>query len=311
MGKEELFSMGKDEALTPPSLRVVRVTEGLGFGEGSISSQTDPEVLAALDQVIHDSPDIIVPIEVRDDGCSDGREAVEIFDKSRRYKRSLARPKVFGGALVMASAIDIGLGRAEGKCLQDLFEDSALELDKAGLDYGAHTDELAHGPHCGCGAIDKAPEALAAATKYEKEIREAIAMLGIDTEGLDAVYANYYRYLASQQFSKVEYSGRNVIKRVLSAGKVIKKLGGQHRERRIVLNTVYDYTVNQALPRKATRGKGQVFALDTWRLEDIARGVTSDSTQQNMALLSELVYTFGTSAVLTSGDLPVDLVQAA
>ena len=49
------------------------------------------------------------------------------------------------------------------------------------MDFGAHTDENAKGENCGCGAIDRAPEAVLAALKYEEPIRGVIEALGSDT----------------------------------------------------------------------------------------------------------------------------------
>ena len=106
------------------------------------------------------------------------------------------------------------------------------------------------------------------------------------------------------------YSGRKVIDRIVGTGKVIKKLGGDHRERRIILNTVRGYTVNQQLIRKGTDGRAQAFAVDIPRLEDIATKLFPDDAEgSSQAYLSELIYTLSTAAVLTKGDLPVYMIQ--
>ena len=278
----------------------------MGFGEGSISAADgNLETLSKLDQIISNSPDIIVPIQRDDDGCSDGRTTIEVYDKNGTYTGSLNRPKVFGGAATMTAAISVGLGTAQGQSLQDVFKNAVKTLQQAGLNFGAHTDEVASGPNCGCGAIDKALETVTMAIKYETQIRGAITVLGFDTNGIDEVLDNFQRFADNKSSQLDQYSGSKTLEGILSAGKLIKKSGGIHKERRILINTVRGYTVNKNLVRQATNGEAQVFTLDAWRLDDIAAGVASDSSGQHKALLSELVYTFGTSAVLTRGNLPV------
>jgi hypothetical protein len=266
-----------------------------------------------MDEVIHKSPNIIIAVDTDDDGCSDGRETVEVYNKHGEItSRWLNRAKVFGGSVAMTAASLIGLGMARGKLLQEVFNESVDTLEKRKINFGAHTDSDAEGSNSGCGAIDRAPEAIVAALKYENNIRQVITILGVDTGSLDDVFTNFRHYVSNEMARPQKYSGSKVMKHILSAGKVIKRLGGHHQERRVVINQVRGHTVNQKLIRDVTGGKGQVFAVDTWRLEDIAAGLFPKDTElQHQALLSELVYTLGTSAVLTKGDLPVDMIQTA
>jgi hypothetical protein len=298
---------------------IVRISDGLAFGHGSISGADDePEVLGRVDEIIQNSGEILVPIdknndgrELEDDGCGDGREATHVFRLHETFKRSLNRAKVFGGSVTMAAACLIGVGRAKDESLDDVFGSAVGILQDNDMDFGAHTDEHASGENCGCGAIDHAPEAILAALKYEEPIRSVIDALGADTEQLDEVYGNFRGYVQEMPH-KAAYSGRKVMDRIINAGKVVKKLGGDHRERRIILNTVRGYTVNQRLIREATGGRAQAFAVDIWRLEDIATNLFSeDTTHQSQAYLSELVYTLAIAAVLTRGDLPVYVIQDA
>jgi hypothetical protein len=78
-----------------------------------------------------------------------------------------------------------------------------------------------------------------------------------------------------------------------------------------VLNTVRACTVNQKLIREITDDKAQIFAVDVWRMQDIAGKLYDDRAAHQRAFLSELIYTLATAAVLTKGDLPVDVVEAA
>jgi hypothetical protein len=301
--------------MTRRDFEITRISDGLRFGDGQITGQDEPEVLARTDEAIQQA-EILVPIDrddnreqIQDDGCGDGRGVKFVYRRKEILKRSLNRAKVFGGSVVMTAASLIGVGDAGGRPLNEVFDKAVDSLETKGMDFGAHTDEYATGENCGCGAIDRAPEALVAALKYEKSIRAVIKLLGVDTTELDNVYANFRRFF-NEMPKQSPYSGRKVMERIVGAGKVVKELAGIHRERRIILSTVRGYTVNQALVRQATDGRAQAFAVDVWRLEDIATNLyAGNPVKQSQAFLSELVYTLAISAVLTKGDLPVDTIQ--
>jgi len=307
-----------EEDMNPPRFTVERITPdfGLGFGEGPISGQAArPEVLALVRETIN-SPAILVAIDkdddgnsIDDDGCGDGRGVVTVFSADRIYKRSLHRSKVFGGSATMAAAIKIGTGEASTQPLNEVFEHSVETLLRHGIDFGAHTDEHAAGDNCGCGAIDRAQEIIYATVKYEKAIRAVIGVLGVDQTGIKEVYANFRAYTETIA-RHPDYSGRQVADKIIDEGKIVKLLGGAHKERGIILNQMRNYTVNQKLIREVTNDQAQVFAVDVWRLTDIAAGLSDgDQAKQNEALLSELIYTLATAAVLTKGDLPVDMIH--
>jgi hypothetical protein len=301
---------------TKPQFKVTRIIKGFEFGHGQISGlATNNEVLELVGTMIHDNPGILVPIDrdhdgrvLTDDGCGDGRAVLTVFSLDHTYKRSLNRSKVFGGSATMATACLIGLGEAGKHSLNQVFTRSINTLNKRGMDFGAHTDEHMHGNNCGCGAIDKAPQILFASLKYEIPIRGVITMLSNYVSGLNDVYANfrtYVQHLASQP----DYSGMEVMDQIINSSHIVKQLGGDHRECRIVLNTIRGYTVNQKLVRDATQNEAQIFAVDVWRMEDIAHKLYPDQLDlQHQAFISELIYTVATAAVLTKGDLPVDVI---
>jgi len=303
-----------------PRFKVTRIIKGFEFGHGQISGlATNNEVLELVDTLIHKSPDIIVPIDkdnegrvLVDDGCGDGRAVLTTFSLDHTYKRSLNRSKVFGGSATMATACLVGLGQAGKHALNDVFARAVKTLDKKGMSFGAHTDERMHGKNCGCGAIDKAPQILFASLKYEIPIRGVITILSDYVSGLNDVYANYRTYI-QHLASQPEYSGMEVMDLILNnkRSRVVKQLGGEHHERRIVLNTIRGYTINQRLIRDATQNEAQIFAVDVWRMQDIANKLyEGESELQHQAFISELIYTVATAAVLTKGDLPVDVITA-
>lgn len=303
------------EEMQEPQIETTRISDGLAFGDGSISGQDEPDVLRQGEAAIN-SRQILVPVDrddqgrvIQDDGCGDGRGVGLIFRLKERFKRSLNRAKVFGGAVAMTAAGRIGTGRVRGQAVGETFESSIDELEEKEMEFGAHTDELASGENSGCGAIDNAPKIVRAAIKYKQQIRQTIESLGADTGELSTVYDNFENYVEDLPEDE-EYSGRRVMDKIVRTGKFIKQLSGKHHEKYIVLNTVRGHTVNQELVRKRTHGRAQVFAVDVWRLEDIAAGLQpEDPVAESRTYLSELVYTLATAAVLTKGDLPVYLIK--
>src|SRR3990167_4063872 len=193
-------------------LTVTKIAEGLGWGDGSISVEgrlsdpadpLTPEILQKVERKI-DSDDILVPVDtdddgqpVEDDGCGDGRPVKRIFRGLKQLKRSLHRVKVFGGGATMTTAAEIGLGHASDNKLGQVFSQAISILKRLDIHYGAHTDTHAEGKDGGCGAIDKAPQIVEGAVKFEDNIRGAINLLNgddFDENDLDAVFSNYSNY---------------------------------------------------------------------------------------------------------------------
>jgi hypothetical protein len=313
------MSIDSVEIMKRPEIQASLIFESFNFGEGTISGETiDPETKQLVHETIISDREIIVPVDIDDDGkpidddgCGDGRGVKQIKRQNQYLKRSLNRPKVFGGSPIMTTGSRIGLGRGHGEALGRIVEDAVTALDDAEVDYGAHTDEHAHGENCGCGAIDRLPEAVLASVKYENYIRHIIADLGVSTENIDEVYGNFREYVSGTLPYHPEYSGRKTMDMIEGAGKVVKELAGTHSEVGIVLNMIKGYTVNQALIRDKTDRKAQVFGVDVWRLLEINEKLyPDDSEKQLKALQSQLILMLGISAVLTKGDLPVYLVEA-
>lgn len=204
--------------------------------------------------------------------------------------------------------MEIGSGDAYGKTLNETFSSSITIMNEKGIDFGGHTDEHAQGENCGCGAIDKSPTVIANVVTFKDSIRKSISALGVDMSSLDTVFDNYEAY--AQEIADKPFSGKQVSQETSKNGKVVKELADDHREAFVLLNTVEGYTVNQGLVRELTEEKVQVFAVDVWRLQDLAmKRYPEDTAKQDQAFLSELVYTLGVSATLTRGDLPVRVLR--
>lgn len=301
-------------------LKVTKVTEAIGYGEGSISYLARKEAVGdATMQLVEDlidSPEILLPISkdkhgkpIEDDGCGDGRLVSRIFKGLKVVAReSLHRAKVFGGGLTMGLASRIGIGDMVAENLNDEYQQTIALFEEQGIGYGAHTDNHAHGENCGCGAIDKAPKIISNAVKFEAKIRGTVDALGIGDDYLDDIFANYRA--ASQRFAGKEYAGTKVIDGAKRHGKVVKELDADHLEAFILLNYVEGHTVNQQLVRQKTDNQVQVFAVDVWRMRQIAEKMYPDDLQkQGQAFVSQLVYMLATAATLTPGDLPVRAIE--
>lgn len=293
--------------------------EGLGFGEGGISmaarrDELGAEMLRKIDALVA-SPEILVPVStdkdgamLDDDGCGDGRSVARVFEGTEERGKSLHRPKAFGGGAAMAAATHIGLGAAEGKTLREVFSMGIASLRDKMIGFGAHTDTHAHGENCGCGAIDKAPTIVGNALKFQAQIRGSIEALGIDTTGLDEVEAAYAA-LADSDLGA--YAGADVMGEIIDNGKIVKELDDDHKEVIVILNLVEGYTVDQEKIRAASNNGAQAFAVDVWRVRQLADLLYDDQPEdvRHKAFLSELVYTLATAGTLTSGDLPVYVVS--
>lgn len=292
-------------------IKVQRICDGLGFGEGSISyndrQDVDTGLLSQVEALIA-SPDILVAIEADDDGCGDGREVGVVYEGEEIKKRSLHRPKVFGGGVMMAVAGRIGLGHAYGETLYETIDASKAILVDRGLPYGAHSSKHANEQKSDCGAIDKAPIIISNAKKYRQQITGTITALGVETAGLDDVMNAFEQYDAESQ--EPNYSGAKVVDEIRRGGRVVKELNDDHLEMYIVLNDVVDTTVNQEKVREISGGKVQAFGVDVWRMKERAGSMYPESkgfndNDRHEVFLSELVYTLATAATLTKGDLPV------
>lgn len=306
-----------------------KIADGLGFGDGAISFATQATISgneglgARVEAIVHDGR-ILVPVdaEAHDDGCGDGRPVAtrhgaissKVNGEIQTFSHSLHRAKVFGGGATMGAAMRMGTEDTTAS-LEAIFAAAVAQLRAANMDFGGHTDEAATPPSCGCGAIDKAPLIIAAASTYRDQITAVIMqLLGSSDDPaavqpyaaqLDAIFTRF----ADVQQHLGEYQGVDTMRQIADAGKVVKELAGVHAEVCIVLNMVPNYTVNQAFFREQTGDKAQAFAVDVWRLRQLAQALYPDEQTQQLALLSEFVYTLATAAVLTKGDLPVYILN--
>ncbi|MCA9333130.1 hypothetical protein KDA00_04645 [Candidatus Saccharibacteria bacterium] len=317
-----------------PDLDIVKLTDGLGFGDKNgishnrrISEDATAEDLPVLLEtvnVIEDhiaSSEVLVPVDtdkdgkmLDDDGCGDGRGwkkiVVKVGDTIKEKMKSLNRAKQFGGGITMAMAGLVANGKVQGQTLRSSFSDSIKLLEQRRLGFGAHTDDHAHGPNCGCGAIDRAPEILNNAIVFESQIREvSINVLGLDEQDVDVAYQNIKSFLPSMESES--YKGSDVADEVINEGKVVKELTGPHLEMYILLNEVDGFTVDQAKIRELSDERVQAFSVDVWRMRQQANDSYDNPEEANVAFAGAVIYTLATAGTLTAGDLPVYLIKKA
>ena len=301
-------------------LDIIKICDGLGIGEGSISGavvtqDAGTDMMARVDEAIS-SPAILVDVSrdddgqlVDDDGCGDGRPTKVVMRGHEVLRRSLNRAKVFGGGSTMAMADLVGSGEAD-ETLLGTFRKSIDVLAEHMVNFGAHTAEhVSSEDKCGCGAIDEAATIISRVVQYRTAIAEQFNALGAQADDLDEVLDNYTRFAV--QIDGQTFRGTDVIELIINRGKIVKQLGGNHVEARVVLNYVKGKTVNQGLIHELSDGKVDVFGVDVWRMQEIARDLhPGDERAMQRALQSMLAYTLAVAEVLTKGDLPVYVIKA-
>ena len=315
---------------------------GLGFGEGGISVRRQMElgILTAevpghVDKLLVSDKDAFKAVETSDDGCGDGRPWVKIMRMEANegtkevveYKKSLLRPKVFGGGAIAASSMWRAVNGAPTNDLVTTDRSFIInELADRGFSHGAHTDNHAEGDNCGCGAIDKYVMITKNAIKFREQITDTLkALYGEEfNSNYDAIVEAFrvYESLAENDAYFDGSTGRRTMEQIIESGATVKELYGHHIEETIVINDVEGTTLDQQYftqkVKEMCTDKPQViqaFTVDIWRGRQIAEIVTDIKKAQDPTDDSELTYkiamadflirTMAVAATLTAGDLPV------
>lgn len=322
-------------------LHVVTET-GTGFGEGSISTKAQIEKGTLTENGLQKAKELMttrfsglfakIAADITDDGCGDGRPTADTYvvdDEGNEihYNKSYPRAKVFGGGLIVASSMWRVLrgNPSDGETVLGDRRHVAGALKRFGIEYGAHSDEHAHGDACGCGAIDKYPAVTANILAFEPQIRAVLeAKLYGDTYSealgaIDQVFAVYRQLAASEEYF-ADAAGNKTMQLIESDGAVVKKLGGEHEEDLFVLNDIEGTTFDQPAFDALLKQEGvneivQVFAVDIWRgrmyadaMADamVEDGASPDEREhlRQVAYADFLIRTLAVTATLTGGDLP-------
>lgn len=315
--------------------------DGLGYGEGSISSKeretdaeynlTQEQLQRAIELVIEHESEVIAAVDEDDDGCGDGRPADRVFQvvddetgEIREYRVSKKRAKIFGGGLQVAAsmwrAVEGAPVNAETVLGDRMF--IADELKNRDLHYGAHTDNHAHGDNCGCGAIDKYPQSTRNSGVYHDQILATLpAFYGEafedQADAISQAFATRAEIAQNEQYMS-DAAGRTTMDFIESDGAVVKELADGHLEVMTIVNTKPNTTVDQTVTARifaeASLPEGiQVFVIDAWRGEmyadavaDIAVGHGYDRKQaHDVAMADFYINQLAVAATLTDGSQPV------
>ena len=316
--------------------------EGLGFGEGSISTKKqleNPELYGLTLETLKVGAEVVksgaafveVDVDANDDGCGDGRPTAAIYVMNKlnglrqKFNKSRRRAKIFGGGLIVASSMlraTVGGGiEPDETVLQDRVA-MAGKLDTRGIRYGGHTDNHAHDEICGCGAIDKYPQITVNALKYRAKITDTLkAVYGNEgfeerREAINEVFESYEDQVASVSYFK-DAEGKKTLEVMEQHGSVIKQLSDEHLEDFIVINDVENTTFDQRLfdeemEKRGVEGTAQAFVVDAWRGRMYADFI-ADIAEKEYGMNREWAYkkaeadfwirTLAVSATLTAGDL--------
>ena len=323
--------------------------DGLGFGEGGISVRRQMElgILTAevpghVDKLLMNDENAFKAVETDDDGCGDGRPWVKIMRMEDNegakevveYKKSLLRPKVFGGGVVVASSMwrsinglpkDGDLVAADRSFIID-------ELAGRTFSHGAHTDNHAEGDNCGCGAIDKYETITKNAIKFREQITDTLAAIYGDEfdENSDAINQVFrvYEGLAKSETYFSGSTGSQTMGQIIESGATVKELYGHHVEETIIINEAEGTTLDQQYftqtVKEMCNDKPQIiqaFTVDVWRGRQIAEVVVDIKKKQapaddsehtyKVAMADFLIRTLAVAGTLTAGDLPVYRRRAA
>lgn len=332
---------------------VVTEISPLGFGSGSISyeaQRTSGELSAEVDARAAEiilSGDMMHEVTDQDDGCIDGRPAVEVLfinandefttrpiDNSAEHERA----KVAGGGYITALAMKRALDLPSGHIDDDIRE-TALILAQDGVYCGAHTGAHSHEDATDCGANDKIDRILSNGVLYRKEINDVTRSL-IEVAGLeyhestltDKVFEGWSQTVAKREyfdgstgasrFGAIEDSIRTVQEASGDFTKplaVSKHLAGDHKEDYIVINYQEGKTFSQAafhevlageFPNHEDKKLAQAFVVDVPRIVRLAKALTRDRSEDfETALYAGVAYQLATAATLTDGTLRTFVVK--
>lgn len=338
---------------------VVKEIIPMGYGDAasSISYEKQKRSGELSDEVEARSRELITSGEClrtvtdSDDGCIDGRPAVEVLyadDSGEFYTKTITaeaaaehvREKVAGGGIVTGYAMLRGIGEQRGASIDDDFETTGDIMNDAHVHCGAHTGGHAHGGGTGCGANDKVRPIFENAVLFRDNIAKntadllEVAGVEFDRDVFDEVVDNWADSLTddayfegstgASRFNKIQETIKKAQQQDGANGgavSVSKDLAGDHKEDFIIINYVDGHTFSQAdfaaklaeqFPDLASEERAQAFVVDVPRIVKLAQAVDKKHPGKlTKALYAGVAYQLATAATLTDGTLPIFTVQQA
>lgn len=333
--------------------RVIEL-EPLGFGnpESTIRyerHEDDVELMREMKDAtaeIIESGSCVVDVNEADDGCIDGRTAVEVtYIDMDGIERTVTievdedheRQKVAGGGYITALAMELAI-HPPSEGVEVMLQHVIGELAKHGIFCGVHTGS--HGkPELGqtdCGANDKVETILENGILYKDQIAPNVRTI-IETAGAtynesaqDNVNAGWVRALSDRSFfagstgttrSSLVSVTVKTAQEALESEKplsVSKELAGDHNERFVVVIFQEGKTFSQKKLRDELKLRfpdvdekllPQVFVVDAPRIVKLAMNLTDNEREQQVALQAGVSYQLATAATLTDGSLRMFAVK--
>lgn len=338
---------------------------GVGFGTIGVDSferksRHAKEMINTTREIINRG-ECMSRCDHQDDGCIDGRCVDEIAApehstfsvKNVESNEGNERAKVAGGGYVTGLAMFKAIGEdlvSPDADLAFLSENFARD----GIYCGAHTGSHGSEPKqtTDCGANDRFDQILATAMNNREPVSQVTRVLVgplIHSYNEDVLHqdVNNWQHVITEtdNFSHSNGISRlDVIREgILSAQdslktnekvSVIKHLAGNHNEVFLIVNYAKGLTFSQTKLRQKLLAQypdiipddlPQVFALDMWRVDQLAHAVAalpeknsgrnrSDAELKNRyehALLAGTAYQVATYLTLTNGSLPVVVIDSA
>lgn len=330
---------------------------GLGsisFEEFEKRSVLAREMIAKTHEIIA-SGECMVRCDHHDDGCIDGRcvDTIAVPDGKgfsvKRVESNVGneRAKVAGGGLLTGLA----MFKAIGEDLVSPDDDLAYLVEgfaQQGIYCGAHTGS--HGSEIkkttDCGANDRFGDILSTAINNDVHIANVTkVLLGPIHESYDSGVLQKdirnWQHIVTETNNLSQSNGTSRLD-VIRGGmlnahnkmhdderaSVIKNLGGNHNEIFLVVNYAKRLTFSQTKLREALHDEypgvelsalPQAFALDMWRVDELAKAVASLPEQKTGRIRSEAevndryeralyagaAYQVATYVTLTDGTLPI------
>lgn len=334
-------------------LKTYTVTEVPALGYGNSESKISyvkqmengelTEEVAAYGAELIKSGECMTEVTEMDDGCIDGRPAIEIlfFNEDGELVKKLIvdasnheRAKVAGGGYMTTLAMKQALDTPAATVDADL-ADVAGTLTRAGIFCGAHTGAHGHDEATDCGANDKYRIILKSGVDYQAQIAETTsALLGVagieyDEDVAHKVNANWAAAAerdayfdgstGATRFTVIEKAIKDAQDATGDFTKpvaVSKHLGGDHKEDFVVINYAEGKTFSQRLFAEKMRANfpdipeeklAQVFVVDVPRIVKLAQAFTKHRENADedfqIALYAGVQYQLATAATLTDGSL--------
>lgn len=338
---------------------------GLGDKNSSISAtrlEAEVEMRPLIQELkeITRSGECIVTCNHHDDGCIDGRCAnqlafpngSEFATKDVNDNTGNERAKVAGGGLMTSLSMFRALDEEAVSPEADITY-IAAEFAKQGIYCGAHTGS--HGSSenkkTDCGANDRFDEIINNVIANREAVSVVTSLLmtyadvpfsqadmNKDVERWVEIVNDAY-FMNSDGVTRLDAvrEGMLTAQETITDDKkasVIKNLGGSHNEYELEVVCEQDHTFSQTKLREALTARHphtnpdkfpQVFALDLWRVKQLAKAIaslpdrstgrarTDDEVQERFsrAIHAGIAYQVGTYVTLTDGSLDINVFGVA